>query len=101
MSTRRKRAVTSAQVVRIHPRAAKRTALAIKIKGKGLPRKGQPFLWKLAAATVTVVVIAAEENNERKDDNPSAVVIEKTAKAVVIHKVSPFGRLFCPLDSRI
>jgi|GEM_PF-3466101 len=52
----------------------------------------------LAAATATVaitgVVIAAEENDERKDYDPCAVVIKKTAKAVVIHRVSPFGRLF-------
>ena len=54
-----------------------------------------------ATASVSVAVVAAEENDERKDYNPSAVVIKKTAKAVVVHMGSPFGRLFCLLDSII
>lgn len=87
----------------MHRSAAVKAALAAKNK-IWATRKGSPFM-DLAAATATVTVsgtvIAAEENDERKDYNPSAVVIKKTAKAVVIHKVSPFGRLFYPLDSRI
>ena len=56
-----------------------------------------------AAAAATVggaAIVAAEENDERKDDNPGAVVIEKTAKAVV-HKVFSFRGALCPLDSML
>ena len=88
----------------MHPSAVVKSANVIK-NSKMASLLGKPFFMDLAAATATVVigafVIAAEENDECKDCNPSAVVIEKTAEAVIIHKISPFGRLFCPLDSRI
>ena len=44
----------------------------------------------------TATVVAAENKNECKDYNPGAAVIKKTAKAVVVHKSSPFGKALLP-----
>ena len=53
-------------------------------------------------ATVAATVVANEEKDNKCNDNyPGAVVIKKIAKAIVIHKVSPFGEIFIPLDSMI
>lgn len=40
---------------------------------------------------------AEKKDNESDDDYPSAVVVKKIAKTIVVHKFSPFGGIFCPL----
>lgn len=97
MSTRQRKAAINVSVVRIRLFAAPRIATATKNENKGC-HPAALFVWNLAAAAVAV---ATEEKNKCEDNDPGAAIIEKTAKAVVIHKFSPFGRLCCPLDSRI
>ena len=48
------------------------------------------FLYGFLAAT------AEKEDNKCDNDYPGAVVIEKIAKTVVVHKVSPFGEFSPP-----
>ena len=48
-----------------------------------------------------IVTAAEEQDNESDDDDPGAVVVKQVAKAVVIHKVSPFGEAFRPPDTII
>ena len=67
-----------------------------------LPFRAALFVWfYLAAAATAVVVIAAaeEQDDQSDDDDPGAVVVKEVAKAVVIHKVSPFGEAFRPPDT--
>ena len=50
-----------------------------------------------ATAAATVIVVAdEEEDNESNDNYPGAVVVKKIAKTAVVHKFSPFERVFIP-----
>lgn len=62
---------------------------------QGCPERAAfKLLWTSAAAAV---VANKEKDNKCNDDYPGAVVIKKITKTVVVHKVSPFEKVFHPL----